>query len=178
MTGFPCLPAVSSDVCELAPYPIARTTLNLPWGPDRMSFTNGLMTLNMFGADGARAETVDVMKYGLHEVKIKAASGVGPISTFYVSTCCAPLTRFLGAHWHVAAACGLVPLAAAATPGGYCMWSSPPAAHGAAIIANASGSTVPMVWLPASVQFPRSTTPDVATRYCECRHIAGNVVTK
>ena len=44
------------------------------------------MTLSMHGTDGARVQTKDVVKYGLHEINIRAAAGAGPVSTFYVSS--------------------------------------------------------------------------------------------
>jgi hypothetical protein len=73
-------------VCELAPYPLTPAKLNLRTGPERMSFGGGGMTLATTGWESTQAETRDVMKYGLHEVKIKPATGVGPVTAFYVST--------------------------------------------------------------------------------------------
>jgi hypothetical protein len=78
---------VSNEVCELAPYPLTRAKLHLPLGESGVTFTGGLLELSMNGSVGVRAETVDLMKFGLHEVEIRAAAGSGPVSAFYV---CAP----------------------------------------------------------------------------------------
>jgi hypothetical protein len=83
-------PPDSTQVCELAPYPLTAATVNQgdQYQSARVNFNAGTMTLNMVGTAGSRIETKDVMKYGLHEVKLQAAAGVGAVSSFYVGAHC------------------------------------------------------------------------------------------